>query len=113
VINTPESFDRCFAYTSICLVLMIIVCCPACEAGQREQGDARQHCRDYGPCPHPRHPRTSRMKNIMEHTNAHFIHCNLPSMGCEMDYVDSDNIPVAPSCTYNVVDVNIVARLFL
>src|SRR5260370_41269088 len=27
VINTPESFDCCFACTSICLVLMIIVCC--------------------------------------------------------------------------------------
>src|SRR5260370_32553421 len=40
VINTPESFDRCFAYTSICLVLVIVVCCAACEAGQHEQGDA-------------------------------------------------------------------------
>src|SRR6266702_4394293 len=40
VIDTPESFDRCFACTSICLVLMIIVCCAACEAGQQEQGYA-------------------------------------------------------------------------
>jgi hypothetical protein len=29
-----------------------------------------------------------------------------------MDYVDTDNIPVAPSCTYNVVDVNMAALLF-
>jgi hypothetical protein len=29
-----------------------------------------------------------------------------------MDDVDSDNIPVAPSCTYNVVDVNIVGGFF-
>src|SRR5258708_11739712 len=40
VINTPESFDRRFACTSICLVLVVIVCCARCEAGQHEQGDA-------------------------------------------------------------------------
>jgi hypothetical protein len=52
------------------------------------------------------------MKNFMEYTNAHFIHWSLPSMGCEMDYVDSDNIPVASSWTKNVVDVNIVRGIF-
>ena len=52
------------------------------------------------------------MKNFMEHKNAHFIHCSLPSMGCELGYVDSDNIPVTPSCTYNVVDVNITGEAF-
>jgi len=52
------------------------------------------------------------MKNFMEHKNAHFIHCSLPSMGCEMDYVDSDNIPVTSSWTKNVADVNIVQGIF-
>ena len=52
------------------------------------------------------------MKNVMEHTNAYFIHCNLPSIECEMGYVDSGNISVAPSWTKNVADVNIAGRVF-
>jgi hypothetical protein len=53
------------------------------------------------------------MKNVMEHTNAYFIHCNLPSIECEMGYVDSGNISVAPSWTKNVVGVNIAGEVFL
>ena len=33
-------------------------------------------------------------------------------MGCEMEYVDSDNIPVALIMNQNVVDVNIVRGIF-